>query len=340
MIGELGTAKLRTGETLVMKLVTAPAAEYAEKLVHFLEHKAGDSRRSIVQRLRGDYAAFCCDKYFIGEIDGRIAGQIWYGYATTGTGIANFGHVYTEPDHRKKGITEELMKVFLDDFSKSPVRAALCGTGTPWVASIYFKYGFQAVRENATSGMLILLNKDCGGNFNEFEAEYFRPGQEIVTLPGTMEHRHDVDEMLKGALDIRGMQAKRLSVSTAINSYQSAYFMAEDGQGVLSVAKATGGSVVGWSFCLNPASRWEGDAKVFDFEIHPNYVNMTERFVRESLGLFKDKGVTRAYAYQPAVEKSKIAVLGKAGFQEAARLSGYCAFDNAASDLVILSAAL
>jgi len=336
MIEELGTVTLKNGDAMAVKVVTPPAAEYAERLGHFLEHKGDYSLRCIRQRLRGDYAAFCVDKYFLGEIHGRIAGQIWYGYATAGTGIANFGHVYTEPEHRKKGIADELMKVFKAAFDASPVHAALCGTGTPWVARMYFRYGFQPVVQGAETGPLVLFKEGRGRGFRAFEEEYFRPGQDVAVLPGTMAYRHDIDKMLKNALLIRNKQSKRVAMASRVATYQDACFLVEDGRGLVAVARAARGSVVGWSFCLNTGSPWEARANAFDFEIHPYYAGAAGTLVRESLNLAKSAGITQAYSYCPARDGEKIGVVAEQGFCEVARLEGYLEIDQEASDLVVL----
>lgn len=78
---------LRGGEQM---LVECPAEEYAEPLLHFLEHKGDNTARDMKQRLRGDYVAVSLDRWFVGEIDGRIASQMGYMLArdTLDVGVA------------------------------------------------------------------------------------------------------------------------------------------------------------------------------------------------------------------------------------------------------------
>ncbi|OGV65716.1 MAG: hypothetical protein A3K18_31835 [Lentisphaerae bacterium RIFOXYA12_64_32] len=336
MIQELGKVTLENGQAMTVKLLTPPAAEYEDAMVHFLGHKRDESQRSIRQRLRGDYATFCEDRYFLGEIGGEIAGQLWYGYARGGWQIANFGHVYTHVRHRKKGVTNVLMRFFLDDFNARPVRAALCGTGSPWVAAIYLRHGFRAVVPAAETGPLILLKNEYGADFCDFEARYFAPGQTWQVGVGTMEQRHDVDLVLRDALFVRNLVPPRVGMASRVSSYQTACFLAEDGQGLVTVAGTDDGRALGWAFLLNTGSALEAGSKVFGFEIHPDYAAESRRLVRESLALACDQGMQDAYAYLVGTDVAKLQVLTDAGFREVARLAGYCVAGGAPCDLVVL----
>ena len=349
---DLKNVTLRTGEEMRIKLVTPPAGEYAEKLLHFLEHKPDWVRRNIKQQLSGMYDKDCVNKYFIGEIGGRIAGHVWYGYANRGAGIANFGEVYTEPEHRKKGVIAELMKVFKENFGNSPAKAALCTAGANWVTAIYFKAGFQAVIPGAERGPLILIKKGCGKDFEEFERAYYAPGREISIGLGSMKHRHDVDTLLRFSTILRrgresgdpmkyafvpgASLARRVGMAYSVTNYMDAVFKTEDGRGIVTVAAAKTGQVVGWTFFLHTGSEFEPEGKVFDFELHPSYAGSGPVLVRESLRLARARGITKAYSYCPAIEREKMELLRAEGFGEAARFHGDCRFGGETCDLVVL----
>jgi GNAT superfamily N-acetyltransferase len=335
MITELGQVALKSGENMTVKLLVPPEPDYTDKLLHFLEHKGEQSRRGIRQRLEGKYADICVDRYFIGEIDGKIAGQLWYGYSASGTGIANFGHVYTEPEHRGKSITNRLLDFFSEDFNANPVRAALCGTGTPWVANIYLKYGFMPVLENSDRGSLYLLKNECGKNFAEFEQSYFTPGKQLDILTGTMEQRHDIDCMLRNAFMIRDTMPVRLALAAPVTNYENAIFRVEDGGGLVSAAVTPERHVVGWAFLLATGSALERESKIFDFEIHPAYRSETDRLIAETLRMCREKGMSRAWACCDSSNTEKHAALLAAGFREEALLPEYLRGENGNSDLHI-----
>ena len=339
---------LKSGEKMTIKLVTPPAEEYLDKLLRFLEHKPDTIRRNIKQRLQGLYVKYCVDKYFVGEIEGKIVGQIWYGYSNSGTGIANFGEVYTEPEHRRKGISTELMKVFKGDFVNSPAVAALCTAGDT-AAGLYMQFGFQPVVPETSFGPMILIRKGLAENFAEFEKDYYKPGSAVSVMPGSMKHRHDVDTLLRFSTILRRRQenwaslsgsgarlAGRVGPACRVTDYMEACFMAEDGKGHVFVAVTDKGNVVGWAFLLNPASESEQKSMVFDYEIAPAYGGSAGLLVRESMRLAGERGAQRAWAWCRALDSEKTNLLLAEGFTEAARLSNYFSEGEEASDMVVL----
>jgi GNAT superfamily N-acetyltransferase len=333
----LGAVTLCNKENMLVKVITPPAEEYVEKLAHFLEHKGDNCLRDIRQRLRGDYADICVDKYFIGEINGQIAGQLWYGYADTGINIANFGHVYTEPAHRKKGISDHLMEYFLEDFHSSPVAVAICGTGSPWVARIYMKHGFKYVQEGTgcINNGLILYGKGHN-DFKRFDTCYFTPGQAVKVVPGTMRQRHAIDSLMMRSFALHGKKTVRFSMASRITSYRDAYFMSEDGRGLVSVALTDQQHVVGWTFFLNTGSLFEETSKIFDYEIHPAYADKTEQIIMDSLALARTNGITNAYALRSSADVDYLTLLQNCGFSEIARIDDYLLDGTKHQSLVIL----
>ncbi len=332
---KLGTVTLKTHEEMHVYCITAPAEEYTDTLCHFLEHKGTVYFRDIKQRLLGNYASLCIDKYFVGEIDGQIAGQIYYGYPIDGTGIGNFGHVYTEPIHRKKGVTNALMPFVMNDFDKSPARALLCSTGTPWVARFYLGYGFQPVIPGADCGPLALL-KNTDKSFDDFAQEHFTPGAKIIVSCGTMKECFDADKMLAFDMERRGIKWLRVGMASCVNDYRNAVFMMEDGKGVIVVAISQTGTMVGWGFFLNTGSVYEKDSKIFDFVIHPNYECQAGEFVRGALKLATEKNIKISFAHCVGTEKKKIDLLATFGFRAVAHIDNYCTVDGKKCNLVIL----
>lgn len=344
---------LKTGEQLQIKMVTPPAGEYTEKILRFLEHKSDLSLRSIRQRLRGDYVGDCVDKYFVGEIEGRIVGQVWYGYSNSGIGIANFGEVYTEPEFRRRGIFTELMKVAQKDFSNAPVVAAFCTAVFEQVTSIFCRFGFQPIIQGVNYGPLALIKSGFGENFEAFTQVYYAPGKRVFSVsPGSMKHQYDIDTLLHFSFLLKRIQeestpmkyifssgasiSRRVCMSAHVTNYMDAYFGVEDGRGLVTVVTIENGNVIGWAFFLNTGSDFEQESKVFDFENHPGYPDSANRLVHNSLLFAQKNGVRRAYSYCISTEVEKISLLRDAGFQEVARLQGYLQINEQISDLVIL----
>ncbi|MDD5698042.1 MAG: GNAT family N-acetyltransferase [Victivallaceae bacterium] len=334
MITNLGMVKLKTQEDLIVKRIEPPEAVYNEKLRRFLEHKGDSSMRDICERLNGNYTEFCIDKYFTGEIAGSIAAQMWYGISLK-TGMGNFGHVYTEPEHRKKGIVNELMGFLIEDFQNSPGKALFCGTGSPWVADIYRKYGFQLIKKGTGYGPMVLTKQNHARNFSELEKKYFAPDLSFTVRIADPGDQFDCDKVLGYSKGIRELASPRIFLSAQIPTFMEAMFRVKDKKGLVTVAETSIGSIVGWSFVLNLGSPDEQEAKVFDFMIHPGYSKEAGQFIEQSIQLATDHGITNIYSYVLSGEQEKTSRLLNAGFKEVARLNNYCTINNS-HDLLIL----
>ena len=325
MLKTLDVITLKNGEKATIKLLVPPEPEYSENLAVFLRHKGDESGRSIRARLSGKYLNEAVDKYFIAEINGKLASQLWYGYGINPLPIADFGHVYTAPEHRGKGITTHLVKYFLDDFKKSPAVAAFCLSYREWVAGIYQKQGFKPVLSGHNAGPMMLANSDMPENFMEFQKRYYTQGDSVSVVPGNMKYRHEIDCLLRFSLQNENLPSERIFVSDAVSSFRTALFMQEDQRGYVYCALTPEKHCFGWSFCLNPfAFGSENHSPVFDWEIHPLYKNRTEKLIRQSLELLKKNGIRQAFSYCFSESASKIKVLKNCGFTEEAVIKNYC----------------
>jgi len=318
VITSVGDVRLRTGETMAIKIVEPPQDDYAERLCHFLEHKSDNSFRGIRQRLYGKYVQHCIDRYFVGEIGGQIVGQVWYGLPRSGTGVGNFGHVYTEPAHRKKGISTELVRVVADDFLRAGNGTCLLCSAGEVAAKIYARFGFEFIVPGATSGPMALINKRAASDFADLDEAYFEAGLEVKVREGHIGDRHDCDRMLDFS---RGMNELRKRwhmafVSRQVPSFMDALFCVEDGKGIVTVIESSKGSILGYAFVLNLGSESEGDLKVMDFVVHPNYLVRAEFFVEETVKIAKKAGVIEMYAFAASCDEDKVAALRGAGFGE------------------------
>jgi GNAT superfamily N-acetyltransferase len=349
---DLGNVALKSGEHMKIRLVSPPAPEYAERLKHFLDHKPDWAVRKIRKQLNGDYRNECVDKFFVGEVEGRLAGHVWYGYPIAGSGTANFGEVYTAPEHRRKGVADELVRFLVNDFHNSPARLALC-TADELATRIYAKHGFRTVIPNAQCGPLILLKARFGSSFAEYAETYYRPGQPVSVVAGSVKHRHDIDCMLRfshilrsgtdvksrlRAVEFSGASlAGRVGPAWHVPNYMEACFQTDGGRGFLTVAALPEGKVAGWAFALRREAPLEAVSWTFDFELHPAYLAAAPLLIRDTLRMARAKGIADIFAWCAASQAAKLEALAANGFAETARVPRYC--DGATCDLVVLRAA-
>lgn len=144
MYTALGEQRLKSGETLAMGVVECPDAGWAERVAPFLGHKNRDTRAHIRRALEGPLDELET-RFYVGCIDDEIATEVMI-VGSRGVGI--LGHVYTHPNHRRKGAYTQLMRAQMDDMARVGV-SLLCLSTTFDSAPywIYHEFGFRSIAE-------------------------------------------------------------------------------------------------------------------------------------------------------------------------------------------------
>ena len=286
----------------------------------------------------GRYVDHCIDRYFVGEIAGQIVGQVWYGLPRGGTGVGNFGHVYTEPSHRRKGIATELVRLTVDHFSSQADAACLLCSAGPDAAKLYQRVGFEFVAAGAERGPMALLSKQVASSFAELDERYFAPGLPVRVREGHIGDRHDCDRMLdfsKGMNELR-RQWHAAFIAHHVPSFMDALFAVEDGRGIATVIENSAGRIMGYAFVLSLGSPHEGDFKVMDFVIHPNYMSQAAFSVQETAQLARAAGISEIHAFVAACDTEKLAALQTTGFQPVHQFIGKFHLEGERHDIVLL----
>ncbi|MCE5238985.1 GNAT family N-acetyltransferase [bacterium] len=340
MVTPMGGVTLRGGSVMTITMVEPPQEDVAQRLLHFLEHKDNDSYRGIRQRLEGMYASHCLDRYFIGEVEGRIVGHVWYGLPRGGAGeptwgVGNFGHVYTEPEWRGQGIASEIVRVLVDHFNAEPQGKCLLCSASAQSGRIYRKYGFEFIPPTAESGAMGLVK---GETFAELEQRYFAPDRPVHVREGHVGHRHDVDRMMD--FSPAWIEARRhwhpAFLSSSVPTYMAALHKVEDGRGLLTVLQTEDGSVLGYATVLNLGSPYEANLRTLDFAVHPHYLDQAGTLLTETLTMAQQEGLPRPHAFVAACDESKLAALREAGFSVSHTFTGAFVLGGTAHDLLML----
>jgi len=152
----LGETRLKSGETLEIGVVAGPAPEWRDRLAEFLAHKGPDWLPHITRALEGPLDALQT-RFYVGLLTGEaegprpVAAQIMI-VGAAGVGI--LGHVFTRPEHRRKGACQAVMAHQMADMPAAGFRVLTLGTGfeSPpyW---IYHGFGFRSIRPG--SGQMI-----------------------------------------------------------------------------------------------------------------------------------------------------------------------------------------
>lgn len=344
MLTTLAEVALRNGATMTIRLCEPPEEDCAHRLLHFLRHKDDDSFRGIRQRVLGHYVEHSVDRYFVGEVEGRIVGQIWYGLPRVDDGrtwfIGNFGHVYTDPDWRGQGIAHELTRVVVDHFTAEPQGSCLLCSASEQSGRIYRRFGFEFIPPTANSGAMALLKPSVAPSFAALDEQYFAPGLPVTVRLGHIGDRHDIDRMLDfSAPWVEARKRWHLTgLSSRIPTFISTLHYVEDGRGLVTVLQTSSGSLVGYAFVLSLGSRYETGLKTFDLVVHPHYLMEGQGLASETLRLAHEAGMGGIHASVAACDQDKLSLLRSAGFREQYRFAGAFVLDEKQHDVLLLKA--
>jgi GNAT superfamily N-acetyltransferase len=328
MFNSLGDEKLRSAETLTVGVISAPDNDFAAPIQSLLGHKGPEWQFHIKAALRGE-TDLLETRYYVGFLNGAPVGNVMT-LETRGVGI--LGHVYTRPEHRRKGVCQAIMRHVMDDFRERSGHVLQLGTGfeSPpyW---IYHSFGFRSLK----AGFM----RYAGESGDAFEREWFAADTVRAMI---MEWRHWPLVALLGAQtggELLRSAAWRLygigNLETPIVRTLSAR---SDNRGASAVVLETArGAVVGCA-TLHPTGSgmngWPG-VWIFDFFTHPNFAAHAVEMLH-ALPLPSGKII----AYVDAGAPDKAAVLEAHGFVREGELSGFLRADGVARDVWLYGKAL
>ncbi len=176
MYEKLEDVALKTGEKVEAGMVLAPDLQWAERLVKLLYHKGDPANWQNSEVLKSDVGI---EVYFyVLHRDGSPFSNI---LTAEFSGVGILGHVWTNPEDRRKGACSSLMKIQMEHFRSRGGKALFLGTGFdthPYY--IYEGFGFRGIEDK--SGYMDYYSTSK----KEFEADYFAKEEtDIQTLGWT-----------------------------------------------------------------------------------------------------------------------------------------------------------
>ena len=304
---DLGPVTLKSGEEARLYHVIAPEPLWWDRVATFLAHKGHTFLWPMEVAFREGLSGLRMN-CFECVLDGEVVGNITTVDALERP-VGILQHVFTNPDHRRKGICQQLMRVLGDDFLARGGQAMFLSTGYDSPAHwIYHSFGFRAIAETGLMGWL----PEEG-----FHAEYFSPGP--VSVRDTQWPDWpclDALYLTTGGWYLRGFLASQYGHSSYEGAYPTMVEAREKGQvtDIKMLAKADG-AVMGHAF-VGPDSRWRGNPYVLDFFVHPNFHGEAAKLLN-GLSLPTDRKV-QCYADGAAGERC--AALEAMGFAQEATL--------------------
>lgn len=318
MYERLGEVTLKTGEAMELGVITAPDAEWKDRIVPFLGHKT-EPFASHIRRSNEGPLDELETRYYVGHRDGQVITEVMI-VGARGAGI--LGHVYTRPEERRKGAYRALMAVQMADIPRRGFRVLCLGTGYNshpyWV---YHSFGFRSIAlergemkwladEGAEAGLLRPgrvtardVRWDDWGYFGLLGLQPVMPNEE---LPRSRVMRLKGQGSLEGPF-VQLMLTREQERGMAVRVLESEH-----------------GATVAWAV-LAPDARWRApdphwlaDAWILDLHAHEPFAADLPALLADLP--WPDAPVAAAFAEPPG---SKAGALESAGFRRAACLPNW-----------------
>ncbi len=322
MYSRIADETLKSGELMEVGVVLGPDNNHSEKIKPFLSHKPGvwgwHIEKSLKEGLDGLET-----RYYIGMLDGAIISSIMT-VESHQTGI--LAHVFTNPDQRRKGACDHLMRHLMADFRTRGGGQLVLGTGfdSPpyW---IYHKYGFRCLYPG-TGDMRYATETDF--DLRHFTCETSR----VIELGWKDWPRLNALCAAPGQDIVRGVSWGIIGQINFEGGFLDMKRALETDEGTQArLLESENGSVVGFA-SVSPDRRWGGDTFILDCFSHSNYNGELGRLL-EAFQLPSGK----IQAYADADGKDKIQTLQEAGFELEATLERQMMWRGERLDVLLMS---
>jgi GNAT superfamily N-acetyltransferase len=308
-------------------VVECPDSSWAGQVVPLLGHKGPEWRHHIEAALQEPLDDLET-RFYLGLVERTAIANVMI-VGARGAGI--LGHVYTRPEHRRKGACSQLMAVQMAHTKQLGYRLLTLGTGfeTPpyW---IYHRLGFRSI--DGTSGRMRWLATPAA------EAQHFRPGATTVRplgwhdwaplnllayrltepdeeLPRSWAFRLKGHGSLEGSFAALRVLLPHESPPT-LDAVRRA--LAAGARLAALTLETEHGAAVGWAI-LQLDDLALRDAWLLDLYVHPGFRSHTAQL----LAAVPWPDGARVAAYTSAPDGYRAAALQAAGFRRVAELPGW-----------------
>ncbi|MDE2727752.1 MAG: GNAT family N-acetyltransferase [Gemmatimonadota bacterium] len=272
---------LHTGESLEIGVVLAPddhapdddpsddaytpdhlvPADHAPLVRPILAHKSSNEQWHLDEVFAGRVGPLET-RFYLGRLKDRSVCNIM---VSEYDGIGILSHVYTVPEHRRKGIARLVMTEQMADFKTRSGRYLTLSTGYdthPYY--LYHGFGFRSVVPE--SGHMKYMGNGA------FEAEHFRVDEdgEARVIPGDWKHWPSLNVLCAqdGPPHLRNVGLGHIGPRMFEGAYLGLMKQTRDDEDVqVRLVVTERSAVVGYA-TLVPDTRWRGETLLLDLTIH------------------------------------------------------------------------
>ncbi len=322
MYRTFGRETLKTGEVMEVGCVETPAQEWAERVEKSLIHKP-DIWLDHIKKAVGGQTDDLQNYFYVGHLDRNIITGVM---TVEHNRVGILGHVYTDPDHRRKGAYSRLMKHQMDDFRARGGGVLLLGTGyqTP-PFRIYESFGFAGIM--GKSGCMRYATEE------DFEEKYYAPGD--VSVREVRWEDWPAANLLTcqpGADVLRSIAFPLFGES----SFEEGFLhlkkgLEEDERRRAWSANTTSGALVGIAM-LTPDLRFAGGVYLLDLIVHENFWEQAGTILGQI-----EWPEAKVQCYTDLGCPAKVEALEAAGFTQEALLAKQLAWAGGLLDVAIFT---
>ncbi len=313
-------AELKSGETVEIGVILCPDAEHADAIKPFLEHKGGHWNWHIERALAEDLDGLQT-RFYVAKLDGRvIANVMTLEYAHCGI----LGHVFTHPDHRRKGAISRVFDAVMPDLER---RGGVWVLGTGFESHPYWIYhgrGFRSI--TGDSGFMKYATAP------DYEARLFAPGnasaRELrwpdwprIAVMGSRREGWRLRSLALGHFGPTNFEGYFLGLKREVDA----------GDAQAAVLETPQNSVAGYAR-LAPDARWKGGVWLLDFDVHPRFEAQAGKLL-DAL----EWPDAKVQCYAEADAAGKIAALESRGFEREAALKGQLRLRGETMDVLVFA---
>ncbi len=308
MVRQLPPVTLKSGEQAEIYKVTAPEPEWEQRLVPLLEHKGELWTRAMSQALREDLPGLTMAFYQM-RLDDQAAGNATITQALERP-VAMLEHVFTDPNHRRKGICNHLMALVMQDFAAENGRAMYLGTDHEDLAfRIYLSLGFRPI--GSTGSMVWILDEN-------YPDDFFVPGK-VRVRPVEWSDWPLLTALyqVQSGWDLRGYVFGQFGHSSYEGTYCKLreWMAADKAQQVTALECVETGAIVGHAFVARD-EKWPYGPHLLEFFVHPLFLDHATRLL-DAIDLPPE---TKIQAYCDGAARDRAEILQALGFSLEATL--------------------
>ncbi|MEE2710264.1 MAG: hypothetical protein VYA69_11775 [Gemmatimonadota bacterium] len=264
MFTPLKSTRLATGEPFEIGVVLTPEATFRSRVVPFLGHKPGNFQWHFECAFEPGRISDLETRFYLGLLDETPICNIM---TVEYDGIGILGHVYTRPEHRRKGACRLVMTEQMADFGRRNGRYLTLGT---WFQShpywIYHGFGFRSI--SSDSGFMCYRASDT------FETEYFVSADVNIVKPTWKDWptmnvlcTHRGPPYLRNvAFELYGQKNFEGGFLTFLKGIE------ENPIRDARILRSATGAIVGYAM-IQPDRRWAEQTLLLDLYLHPQHTS-------------------------------------------------------------------